>query len=446
MTKKMFTLRTKLFMAFFLLSAIITLAISFRLFVHMRNDHFNTLKRDLAVIVSLTIGQSKERLISGVIAGDQNASNRATEELLQRLMGENLSIDRVTVWQVSNSGKYIYLADSSNLQHQKSDTTNVVVPPSNLPPDMIVKPVVVEVPDSNYELIVYAPLKDDADATIALIGFIIDGAAVGDDVRHFVIQVANIAIVAIIIVGIISWWLARGFAWRLSQLNTAINEITAGNMDIKLSDKGQDEVAVLARQINRLAATLSSEREEMLLSAIESLVTALEAKDTYTYGHSSQVSSMSYAIAKQVGMSEQEIFNVRIAALLHDIGKIGVPDKILNKPGRLDTEERLIIEKHPEIGSRILVGIPALINVTEIVRHHHERWDGKGYPDALAGKTIPLGARIIAIADTYQAMTSDRPYRKGMATTNAMAEIRRCAGSQFDPTLVSVFLEAWKDC
>ncbi|EAX47344.1 metal dependent phosphohydrolase [Thermosinus carboxydivorans Nor1] len=446
MTRSFFTLKTKLFLAFFLLSALITLAISFELFVHMRTDHLNTLKRDLAVIASLALTQEEGRRLSEmVVAGDHAAIGQAAEKLRQRLTLETLAIDKVSVWQVSNSVEYVYLADSE-LAQQGSVAQSAAIPSPALPPDDMNRPMVVEVPNSNFEIIVYAPLKDAAGKTMALVGITVNGSAVAGDVRHFVIQVANVAVMAIMVVGVISWWLARGFSRRLSRLHAAIDEIAAGNIDVALPDNGQDEVAVLASRLNQLAVTLSSEREEMLLSAIESLVAALEAKDAYTYGHSSQVSAIASAIGRQIGLSEQELFNVRIAALLHDIGKIGVPDQILNKPGRLDETERQTIEQHPVIGAKILAGIPALARVTDMVKHHHARWDGKGYPEALAGEEIPLGARIIAVADAYQAMTSDRPYRSGMAADVAMAELRRYAGSQFDPKLVAAFAEVWSEC
>ncbi len=442
-----FSLRTKLFLAFFLLAALITLAISYRLFVHMRTDHLNTLKRDLAVIADLAVTQDEGKLLTQLVVtgGDQAAANQAVQDLQYRLTEGNLAIERIAVWQVTATGEYVAWADSKNAPPEISGRP-AAAPYTDRPPTEVTRPVAVEIAARNLEIIAYAPLPDADGKMVALIGIAVNGEAVAEDVRHFVIQVANVAALAILVVGVISWWLARGFSRRLSRLYGAIDEMAAGNLDIALPDNGQDEVAFLANRLNELAAALYSEREEMLLSAIESLVAALEAKDSYTYGHSSQVSAMAHAIARQIGLTEQDVFNVRIAALLHDIGKIGIPDQVLNKPGRLDEAERRLIEQHPEIGAKILAGIPALARVTEMVRHHHARWDGKGYPQALAGEEIPLGARIIALADTYQAMTSDRPYRKGLAPEIALAELKRCAGSQFDPVLVAELAQAWPGC
>jgi len=443
----LFSLRTKLFLAFFLLAALITLAISYRLYVHMRTDHLNTLKRDLAVIADLAATQEESRRITQwVVTGrDKAAASQAAQDLQHRLTGESLDIERIYVWKVTASGEYVAWAESKNVPPDISGQSTAA-PYTGLPPTEVTRPIVIEIPDSNFEIVAYAPLKDGSGKIVALISLAVNGAMVAEDVRHFIIQVTNVAILAILVVGVISWWLARGFARRLSRLYEAMDEIAAGNLNIALPEKGQDELALLANRLNQLAVNLASEREEMLLSAIESLVAALEAKDTYTYGHSSQVSAMAYAIARQIDLSEQELFTVRIAALLHDIGKIGIPDQVLNKPGRLDGDERCIIEQHPVIGAKILAGIPALARVTEMVKHHHARWDGKGYPEALAEEEIPLGARIIAVADTYQAMTSDRPYRKGLGQDIALTELKRCVGSQFDPVLVEAFAKAWPAC
>ena len=138
-------------------------------------------------------------------------------------------------------------------------------------------------------------------------------------------------------------------------------------------------------------------------------------------------------LAKVVGLSETEIDLIFTTGTLHDVGKIGVPDAVLKKPGRLDDEERAIMETHPVLGEVIVKKAPQLAATLPGVRSHHERWDGKGYPDRLAGDDIPLLARILALADTFDAMTSDRPYRKGLTFETALEEVEKCSGTQFDP-------------
>jgi diguanylate cyclase (GGDEF)-like protein/putative nucleotidyltransferase with HDIG domain len=174
--------------------------------------------------------------------------------------------------------------------------------------------------------------------------------------------------------------------------------------------------------------------------AIEALAVALLERDKYTGEHSEAVIEMSGAVARNLGLNMPEVERVRSAALLHDIGKVAIPDEILHKPGPLTDDEWKLMKEHPVIGERILRVLPGLGTVARIVRHEHERWDGGGYPDGLAGNAIPLGSRIIIAADTYHAITSDRPYRAGRSHSEAIEELTRCAGSQFDPAVTAALI------
>lgn len=187
-----------------------------------------------------------------------------------------------------------------------------------------------------------------------------------------------------------------------------------------------------------------SELRNLFLSIVRSLTAAIDAKDPYTRGHSERVTKYSVMLAKAMKLSSQEIEKVQLAGLLHDIGKIGIDEKILQKPARLTPEEYKEIQKHPVIGESIMKHINALKDVLPGIRNHHERWDGRGYPDKLKGQRIPLLGRIIALADTYDAITSDRPYRKGASSKYALEEIIRCSGSQFDPELARIFVKTVK--
>lgn len=194
----------------------------------------------------------------------------------------------------------------------------------------------------------------------------------------------------------------------------------------------EDRVAEQARRL-----------EALFLKSVQSLADALEVKDPYTRGHSVRVSRYAVAIGAAYGVDEALLAELELGGHLHDIGKIGVREAVLNKPDRLTDEEYAHIMEHPVIGWRLLE--PLLSDQPDalhVVRSHHERWDGHGVPDRLAGEAIPLAARIAAVADSFDAMTSHRPYRRGRTLADAVAEIDRCAGTQYDPRVVEAFREA----
>lgn len=177
---------------------------------------------------------------------------------------------------------------------------------------------------------------------------------------------------------------------------------------------------------------------------IDCLTTALEARDLYTAGHSSRVGDLTYDLARSMGIKGNTLEEIHMAAHLHDIGKIGVPEAALNKQGKLLPHEWAQVQQHPEIGWRILSKSQSLRRIAEIVLHHHERWDGKGYPHKLSYDHIPLGSRIIAVADSIDAMTSDRPYRKAMSWEQCRYEVEINKGIQFDPVIVDAAAKHWK--
>jgi HD-GYP domain-containing protein (c-di-GMP phosphodiesterase class II) len=203
------------------------------------------------------------------------------------------------------------------------------------------------------------------------------------------------------------------------------------------------EIRELAESYNRAAVSVREARENLQGAYVEfvgSLANALDARDRYTAGHSTRVSQYSCATAAAMGLGREEIDRLRIGALLHDIGKIGIADAVLQKPGRLTREEFAVIQQHPVIGRRILEGVQGFAPFLDAVELHHENWDGSGYPRGQAGEETPVDARIIHVADAYDAMTTDRPYLRGMTHDQAFHILRENAGTHFDPRIVQVFV------
>ncbi|MDQ6777087.1 MAG: diguanylate cyclase [Actinomycetota bacterium] len=238
---------------------------------------------------------------------------------------------------------------------------------------------------------------------------------------------------------------------------TGEGTIAAGaSMGIAAMQRGMSAEGLLASARRALGAsramgggraTIAAEGDAVLDPAkgpqrevVELLALTLLEKDRYTGEHSEAVIEMSASVARTLGCSAVDVERVRSAALLHDIGKVGIPDEILHKPGPLSDEEWVVMKKHPVIGERILRKFPGLGPVARMVRHEHERWDGGGYPDGLTGPEIPFGSRVIIAADAYHAITSDRPYRAARSHDVAVDELMRCAGTQFDPDVTAALI------
>ncbi|MDX6640272.1 MAG: hypothetical protein QOF12_1283, partial [Solirubrobacteraceae bacterium] len=207
--------------------------------------------------------------------------------------------------------------------------------------------------------------------------------------------------------------------------------------------KHRDELAAANTRLGSALATnqdLMRSMQRSYLSTITSLARTIEAKDPYTGGHTERVRDFAMLLARELGLSEEDLRAIEVGSIIHDIGKIGIPDGILTKPGQLTEEEFDAMRRHPEISSYIVSELELPLIVKQMVRSHHERWDGRGYPDGLAGEDIPLAARILAVADTLDAMTSDRSYRRALPVEAAVEEIRNLSGVQFCPRVAATFL------
>ncbi len=214
----------------------------------------------------------------------------------------------------------------------------------------------------------------------------------------------------------------------------------AALFEIEHTDRLKEEV----ENQTRIATDRALKLEHITEEIVHTLALVIDAKDKYTNGHSFRVSTYSAALAEELGLSGEELTELHWEALLHDIGKIGVPDNVLNKPGKLTDDEFDIIKSHTTVGGNILSGTGELSGAADTARYHHERYDGKGYPTGLAGHDIPAHARIVSIADAYDAMHSDRIYRKGLGREAIRAELEKGRGTQFDPEYLDVFMRLFE--
>ena len=233
--------------------------------------------------------------------------------------------------------------------------------------------------------------------------------------------------------------------------DTEVRGLTAGAMDfikkpfvpevLTVRVRHMIDLDHLQRNLEDEVEKKTKENERLFMHVVSSLASAIDAKDTYTNGHSVRVAEYSREIARRAGYEGRELEDIYMMGLLHDVGKIGIPDAVINKPARLTDEEYDIIKNHPVLGARILGNIKEMPKLANGARWHHERYDGKGYPDGLSGEDIPEEARIIAVADSYDAMSSHRSYRKSLPQEVVREEIEKGKGTQFDPRFASIMLE-----
>ncbi len=240
----------------------------------------------------------------------------------------------------------------------------------------------------------------------------------------------------------------RGIVRPVEELSREARIIASGDFEREFHTKSRDEIGKLADSLNSMAASIRAamkEREDLMLGILTALTRSIDAKSRWTAGHSERVTRYTMMIGWRLGLSDEVMDKLMVSAVLHDIGKIAVPEAILDKPGRLTEEEFAIIKSHPSTGAGIIKDIPSYDAILPGILYHHERWDGKGYPEGLKAESIPVFARIIAIADVYDAVTEDRPYRKAMSKDEVIAFIKGNKGRMFDPHIADEFVSIISD-
>ncbi|MGB7295544.1 MAG: HD domain-containing phosphohydrolase [Candidatus Aminicenantales bacterium] len=268
-------------------------------------------------------------------------------------------------------------------------------------------------------------------------------------------RAARIRILAVfgllLLIGVTSSVLLTAFLTKpVHELSKGVAELKDGRRSRPLRVYSQDELGRLTESFNEMTALITSQKnslsqyakelEEAYVSTVRVLAAAIDARDTHTLGHSTRVAGLSVALGRELGLSPAELEELEIACLFHDVGKIKIPDSILQKKGRLNTAEQREMKRHPEYGAEILSKAPSLVKYIPAVKYHHEWFDGTGYPDGLTGDRIPKAAAIISLADVYDAMTSDRPYRDAWSEEETLAEIAALGGRQFDPEMAARFI------
>jgi putative nucleotidyltransferase with HDIG domain len=263
---------------------------------------------------------------------------------------------------------------------------------------------------------------------------------------------AIISVLGVVLTLLLGVLVARRIIHPVHALLEATRLVSAGDLAHRAPVQSHDEIGELTESFNAMTETLQTRSgtlketmarlQDTYLMTMEALAAAVEARDAYTHGHTERVASYARVLAQSLGLQPPDLEALQRACILHDIGKIGIEDQILGKQGRLDPEEELRMQRHPLIAVEMLKGIGFLDPVLPIIRAHHERWDGNGYPDQLHADEIPLGARILAVADAMDAMTSDRSYRRARTFEHAKGEILKGSATHFDPEVVTAFIKS----
>lgn len=289
----------------------------------------------------------------------------------------------------------------------------------------------------------YAPIRDKEGDAVAVLGIDMTASDVYNTQKEVKRRSAAVLLLGMVLSIILGFWISARVTAPINNLVEGTRHISSGDLDYHVKVEGADEVSELASAFNKMASNLHKAREKLVdyfYRAIQTLVRVLESRDAYTKGHSDRVAKYAERIAVEMGLSAQKVELVKEAALLHDIGKLGVQDMILNKKSELSEEDRETIRKHPLIGEELLKPVSLDKEMLAVVKEHHERYDGKGYPDGLVGDQIDILAAIVSAADSYDAMTSHREYRKNLTKSEAIEQLRKNSGLQFNPKVVEAFV------
>ncbi len=293
----------------------------------------------------------------------------------------------------------------------------------------------------------YAPIKDKDGKTIAILGMDIAAKDIYHIQQEIYFRMILIIFISIFIAIVLGLLISAGIINPIDKLLEGTRRISYGDLQHRVEVNGKDEMAELATAFNDMAQVLLESRENLsdyFYRVVQTLVSTIEARDPYTSGHSERVAAYSEKIASKMNFTAEKTESLKRAALLHDIGKLGVQESILNKKDKLLDAEWEIIKRHPVIGEEILKPVLSDKEMLSVVKSHHERYDGKGYPDNLNGEEINIFAQIVSVADAYDAMTSARAYRVALSKEAALNELIKNSGSQFNPKITSVFAEILK--
>ena len=444
---------TLLFISLVTVVLLVTVLVSFRRDVRMQKQDLSLRILGMARLASLYLDAETLMQIKPELASENAPVYKEIQNTLIKLKNVTPFVDSIyTMIKSDQPDKWVFLVDSGDKRKvvarcgEKYDVSKY--------PDMRVafeRPSVdKELTTDKYGVFLsaYAPIYDKNGKAQAIIGIDIRAEAIRAMQLMLLYRFIGILIFGIALSIFFGWIFGRRVTGPVRSLMEGVRELGKGNLEYRVDIRTKDELQELAEAFNKMSDELGQEKQKLqryYIETVKSLIRALEAKDHYTSGHSERVAHYAMRIAKHMGLPDKDIKLLEEVSVLHDIGKMGMPEEILGKNGPLTTDERKIIEQHPSVGEDILRPIEFLKPGLSAVSDHHERQDGSGYPHGLKGEQISLFVAIAAVADSYDAMTSDRPYRKALTQEEAIQVLEKNKGTQFDARVVEAFVEHLKE-
>lgn len=446
--------RAKVTFALILSLLFITGLENFILYEYNMRAQFSNLREKLKTIARTASIEINANLLQAVPLNKEGIQSEAYKKVatqLTRIKQANPSLkDVYTIAKKDDSGLWFFIVDPSPHAGARTSLPGDEYDASRFP-EMINA---YSGPTADKKLVVdewgvtlsgYAPVYDKNFKPIAVLGVDIDASEVYMMQKSAQLKMLFVLFLAIALSIVLGAWASGAVSNPIRKLVEGTRKIAAGDLNYKVQVKSLDEIGELAESFNQMAKSLSDSREKLndyFYRVVQAMIRSLEAKDPYTRGHSDRVSEYAGKIAEIMGFPKEKIDMLKKAAQLHDIGKLGVHEDILNKKGPLSNDEWDLIHKHPGVGEEILRPIFIDEEMLAVIRSHHEKYDGAGYPDGLKAEQINIFAQIVAVADSYDAMTSNRSYRKALNKEEAIEQLKDKAGTQFNPKIVRAFIKA----
>ena len=409
-------------------------------------------------------GESVLTFASPVLVNGQNVASVVAvvsmKDIARAVVGTQTTSE-VDLWKaglpiifvVNQSGRAVFHPDASLVESQKSLTSLKIVgewQQANAQIQSGLVPFTAEFDGSSYDMIgAYSTVRFGNDMSLGVITMQDERKALAS-VGEMKTQTWLISLAFAFVAMLVGSLAARTLTAPLMKLSTAAEHVASGDFSTRVETRNITEIGTLGESFNTMSdkieehvarlAKAAQENRELFVGTVKALAAAIDGKDKYTRGHSERVARISVAIGKQLGLSSEELETLRISALLHDVGKIAIDDSILKKPAALTSEEFEIMKTHPQKGYKIMSQIPAMKDFLPGMYMHHEMVNGQGYPQGLTDKQIPLQAKIVSVADTFDAMTIDRPYQKGMLLPEALERIKSLVGSRYDSSVVNALI------